>query len=56
MGVENFRELVMLFYGDRFVGKMKKALIKPIVGPSFTSALAGDVWNDENRIFGQRLA
>lgn len=52
-GVKRFHNLIRLFYDQNFVSQMKRAMPKPVVGRSFTSAVAGDVWNDENPIFVQ---
>jgi len=50
-GVKRFHALISLFYNDNFVGMMKKSLSLENVRRAFTSAVAGDVWNDENVVF-----
>lgn len=50
-GVSRFRNLIMLFYGGRFVPQMKQTLIRENMRKGFTSAVAGDVWDDSNFLF-----
>lgn len=50
-GVRRFHYLIRLFYDTDFVKDMKKILTLRHSRDAFTSAVAGDVWNDENVIF-----
>jgi flavin-dependent dehydrogenase len=50
-GVKRFHALISLFYADNFVSGMKKTLTLENTRKAFTSAVAGDMWNDENFIF-----
>lgn len=50
-GVNRFRYLANLFYHTDFVKDMKKILTLKHSRDAFTSAVAGDVWNDENVLF-----
>lgn len=51
LGGKRFRNLIMMFYEGSFVAHMKKALIRENVRKGFTSAVAGDVWNEDNYLF-----
>jgi len=51
LGVQRFHNLISLFYGDNFVRSMKKTLTRPHTHAAFTSAIAGDMWNEENIVF-----
>jgi flavin-dependent dehydrogenase len=50
-GVQRFRNLIMLFYEGNFVEQMKKTLQRENMRAGFTSAVAGDMWNDNNFLF-----
>jgi flavin-dependent dehydrogenase len=50
-GIERFRKLIALFYQGSFVEQMKKTLQREHMRAAFTSAVAGDMWNDENFLF-----
>jgi uncharacterized protein YpbB len=50
-GVDRFHNLISLFYGDNFVEQMKKTLKRENMRQGFTSAVAGDMWNDKNFLF-----
>jgi flavin-dependent dehydrogenase len=50
-GIHRFHSLISLFYNSNFVASMKKTLLRPHVLAAFTSAVAGDMWNEENVIF-----
>jgi flavin-dependent dehydrogenase len=50
-GVARFHSLISLFYSDNFVSGMKKTLTLENTRKAFTSAVAGDMWNDDNFIF-----
>jgi flavin-dependent dehydrogenase len=50
-GIHRFHGLISLFYNSNFVASMKKTLLRPNALAAFTSAVAGDMWNEENVIF-----
>ncbi len=50
-GVTRFHKLIRLFYDTDFVKDTKKILSLKLSRDAFTSAVAGDVWNDDNVIF-----
>jgi flavin-dependent dehydrogenase len=50
-GISRFKNLIMLFYEGQFVSQMKQTLERKNMRQGFTSAVAGDVWNDKNFIF-----
>jgi flavin-dependent dehydrogenase len=52
-GVERFHNLINLFYHGRFVEQMKKTLQRENMRAGFTSAVAGDMWNDDNFLFNK---
>ncbi len=54
-GVKRFHSLISLFYGDNFVAQMKKTLTLKNTRMAFTSAVAGDVWNEDNFIFQKNV-
>lgn len=54
-GVKRFHALISLFYGDNFVAQMKKTLTLPRTRQAFTSAVAGDMWNDANFLFEKNI-
>jgi flavin-dependent dehydrogenase len=51
LGAGRFRNLIGLFYEGDFVSQMKKVLQREHLRKGFTSAVAGDVWNDGNFLF-----
>jgi flavin-dependent dehydrogenase len=55
LGGKRFRNLIMMFYEGSFVAHMKKALIRDHVRRGFTSAVAGDVWNENNYLFEKNV-
>ncbi len=55
LGAKRFRNLIMMFYEGRFVGQMKKVLHREHVRRGFTSAIAGDVWNEDNYLFEKNV-
>ncbi len=50
-GVARFHKLISLFYNGNFVEQMKKTMTLENTRKGFTSAVAGDMWNDDNFIF-----
>lgn len=50
-GIGRFKNLIMLFYKGNFVHQMKQTLERKNMREGFTSAVAGDVWNDQNFLF-----
>lgn len=50
-GIKRFHNLISLFYETNFVSAMKKTLTRPHFRAAFTSAIAGDVWNEDNIVF-----
>jgi len=50
-GIARFKNLIMLFYTGNFVHQMKQTLDRPNMRKGFTSAVAGDVWDDNNFLF-----
>ncbi len=50
-GVRRFHHLIRLFYDTDFVKDMKKLLLLENSRIAFTSAVAGDAWNDNNMLF-----
>ncbi len=50
-GIARFKNLIMLFYNGNFVTQMKQTLERKNMREGFTSAVAGDVWNDRNFLF-----
>lgn len=50
-GIQRFKNLIMLFYKGNFVHQMKQTLERKNMREGFTSAVAGDVWNDSNFLF-----
>jgi flavin-dependent dehydrogenase len=50
-GIGRFHNLISLFYNNHFVESMKKTLERPHMRAAFTSAVAGDMWNEENILF-----
>jgi flavin-dependent dehydrogenase len=54
-GVKRFHNLISLFYHDNFVQGMKKTLTLENTRKAFTSAVAGDMWNDANFVFQREV-
>jgi flavin-dependent dehydrogenase len=54
-GVARFHNLISMFYGSNFVEQMKKTLTLTRARQSFTSAVAGDMWNDANFFFEKEV-
>ncbi|NJM10196.1 MAG: hypothetical protein HC883_04830 [Bdellovibrionaceae bacterium] len=54
-GASRFKNLIMLFYEGHFVGQMKKMVDREHMRKGFTSALAGDVWNENNYLFEKKV-
>jgi flavin-dependent dehydrogenase len=50
-GIKRFHNLISLFYNTNFVSSMKKTITRPQAYAAFTSAIAGDMWNEENIVF-----
>jgi flavin-dependent dehydrogenase len=51
LGIKRFHNLISLFYNTNFVGAMKKTITRPHFQAAFTSAIAGDMWNEDNIVF-----
>jgi flavin-dependent dehydrogenase len=51
LGASRFRNLIGLFYQGEFVDQMKKTLVRDNMRRGFTSAVAGDVWDENNFLF-----
>jgi flavin-dependent dehydrogenase len=54
-GVKRFHNLISLFYEGAFVAQMKKTLTLKNAREGFTSAVAGDMWNEENFLFQKNV-
>ncbi len=54
-GVNRFHSLISLFYKTNFVESMKKTITLTNMREAFTSAVAGDMWNDENFLFKMKV-
>lgn len=54
-GAARFRNLIGLFYEGDFVSQMKKTLVRENVRRGFTSAVAGDVWDENNFLFTRNI-
>jgi flavin-dependent dehydrogenase len=50
-GVHRFRTMLNMFYTTEYVAQMKKSMTRKEVCRAFTSAVGGDMWNDENPLF-----
>ena len=50
-GTHRFRTMLNMFYTTEYVAQMKKALQRKEICKAFTSAVGGDMWNDENPLF-----
>jgi flavin-dependent dehydrogenase len=55
LGGKRFRNLIMMFYEGSFVSQMKKTLVRENLRKGFTSAVAGDVWNENNYLFEKNV-
>ena len=55
LGGKRFRNLIMMFYEGSFVAQMKKTLVRENLRKGFTSAVAGDVWNEDNYLFEKNV-
>jgi flavin-dependent dehydrogenase len=51
LGVKRFHNLISMFYQGGFVGQMKKTNTLKHTRQGFTSAVAGDMWNENNFLF-----
>lgn len=54
-GAKRFHNLISLFYDGQFVTLMKRTLERENMRKGFTSAVAGDVWNDDNFLFQKNV-
>jgi flavin-dependent dehydrogenase len=54
-GVDRFHNLISMFYNTNFVESMKKTLTREQTRMAYTSAVAGDMWNDDNVIFKMKV-
>ncbi|MBS1961821.1 MAG: tryptophan 7-halogenase [Bdellovibrionales bacterium] len=54
-GVKRFHNLIGMFYEGAFVAQMKKTLTLKNAREGFTSAVAGDMWNEENFLFQKNV-
>ena len=54
-GMQRFRSLLKLFYDTDFVASMQKVLQRPNTLRAFTSAVGGDMWNDSNPLFSNKV-
>ena len=54
-GVKRFHNFISMFYEGDFVNQMKKTATLKNVREGFTSAVAGDMWNDENFLFEKKI-
>ena len=54
-GAARFYGLISLFYEGHFVEQMKKTLQRENMRKGFTSAVAGDVWNENNFLFSKNV-
>jgi flavin-dependent dehydrogenase len=55
LGGKRFKNLIALFYEGHFVEQMKKTLVRENARKGFTSAVAGDVWNEGNFLFQKNV-
>jgi flavin-dependent dehydrogenase len=51
IGIQRFHNLISMFYNINFIEIMKKTIARPNAYAAFTSAIAGDMWNEENIVF-----
>jgi flavin-dependent dehydrogenase len=54
-GIHRFHNLISMFYRDNFVAQMKRTLTLQNARRGFTSAVAGDMWNDDNPLFEKNV-
>ncbi|MEQ1878166.1 MAG: NAD(P)/FAD-dependent oxidoreductase [Bdellovibrionia bacterium] len=54
-GIDRFHHLISMFYNTNFVEAMKKTLVREQTRMAYTSAVAGDMWNDDNIIFKMKV-
>jgi flavin-dependent dehydrogenase len=54
-GVKRFHNLISMFYEGAFVTQMKKTLTLSNARMGFTSAVAGDMWNEDNFLFQKNV-
>ena len=54
-GAKRFHNLISMFYEGHFVEQMKKTLVRENLRKGFTSAVAGDVWNEDNFLFSKNV-
>lgn len=54
-GVKRFHNLISLFYNTNFVEGMKKTLPRDNMRRGFTSAVAGDMWNEDNFVLRMQV-
>lgn len=54
-GVKRFHNLISMFYQGAFVAQMKKTLTLENARKGFTSAVAGDMWNEDNFLFQKNV-
>ncbi len=54
-GVKRFHNLISMFYDGEFVKQMKKTLTLTNAREGFTSAVAGDMWNEDNFLFQKNV-
>lgn len=54
-GVHRFHSLISMFYKDNFVDLMRKTDARQNIRQGFTSAVAGDMWNDNNPLFEKNV-
>lgn len=55
VGAMRFKSLISMFYEGSFVDQMKKTLTRENIRKGFTSAVAGDVWNENNFLFEKQI-
>jgi flavin-dependent dehydrogenase len=55
LGAKRFYGMISMFYQGSFVEQMKKTLNRNIMKQGFTSAVAGDVWNEDNFLFSKNI-
>lgn len=55
LGAKRFYGLISMFYQGTFVADMKKTLERENMRKGFTSAVAGDVWNEDNFLFSKSV-
>lgn len=50
-GVDRFQSLLLIFYKTAFYKHMSKTIQTDMLYKSFTSAISGDMWNENNFLF-----